>query len=87
MFSQRSLASPSPRLVAEVQDTPRRGIAILTSGGDAQGMNAALRAVVRTGISLNCDVFAIHEGYEGTFLFFFLRGRVLLVSACLWSLT
>jgi 6-phosphofructokinase 1 len=40
-------------------------IAVLTSGGDAQGMNAAVRAVVRTGISLGIEVYAIYEGYKG----------------------
>ncbi len=40
-------------------------IGVLTSGGDAQGMNAAVRAVVRTAISRGCEVYAIREGYEG----------------------
>ncbi len=40
-------------------------LGVLTSGGDAQGMNAAVRAVVRTGISRGCAVYAIYEGYEG----------------------
>ena len=40
-------------------------IGILTSGGDAQGMNAAVRAVVRTGLTLGAQVFAIYEGYQG----------------------
>ncbi len=40
-------------------------LAVLTSGGDAQGMNAAVRAAVRTGISRGCEVYAIYEGYEG----------------------
>lgn len=40
-------------------------IGVMTSGGDAQGMNAAVRAVVRTGISRGCEVYAIYEGYEG----------------------
>jgi hypothetical protein len=40
-------------------------IAVLTSGGDAQGMNAALRAVVRTGLERGLEVFAIYEGYSG----------------------
>lgn len=40
-------------------------IAVLTSGGDAPGMNAAVRAVVRTGIKLGMDIFAIYEGYQG----------------------
>jgi 6-phosphofructokinase 1 len=40
-------------------------IGILTSGGDAQGMNAAIRAVVRTGIFRGVEVYAIDEGYQG----------------------
>nr|CAH8861308.1 unnamed protein product [Trichobilharzia regenti] len=40
-------------------------IAVLTSGGDAQGMNAAVRAVVRMGIYCGCRVFFIKEGYQG----------------------
>jgi 6-phosphofructokinase 1 len=40
-------------------------IAVLTSGGDAQGMNAAVRAVVRTGIEKGAEVYAIYEGYQG----------------------
>lgn len=41
------------------------GIGVLTSGGDAQGMNAALRAVVRTALSRGVPVYAIYEGYRG----------------------
>src|SRR5512141_855272 len=44
---------------------PGRTIAVLTSGGDAPGMNAAVRAVVRTALSRGVRVFAIREGYEG----------------------
>ena len=40
-------------------------IAVLTSGGDSPGMNAALRAVVRNGIEHDMEVFAVHSGYEG----------------------
>jgi 6-phosphofructokinase 1 len=40
-------------------------IAILTSGGDAQGMNAAVRAVVRTALSQGAEVYAVYEGYQG----------------------
>ncbi len=40
-------------------------IGVLTSGGDAPGMNAAVRAVVRTAISKGLEVCAIYEGYEG----------------------
>ena len=40
-------------------------IGVLTSGGDAPGMNAAVRAVVRTGIYHGLDVFGIMRGYTG----------------------
>lgn len=40
-------------------------IGVLTSGGDAPGMNAAVRAVVRTAIYYNMKVFGIYRGYEG----------------------
>lgn len=40
-------------------------IGVLTSGGDAPGMNAALRAVVRTGIYNNVRMMGIKQGYEG----------------------
>lgn len=40
-------------------------LGVLTSGGDAPGMNAALRAVVRAALSRGVAVYAIHEGYQG----------------------
>jgi 6-phosphofructokinase 1 len=40
-------------------------IGVLTSGGDAPGMNAAIRAVVRTGIYNGMEVFGIMRGYSG----------------------
>lgn len=40
-------------------------IGILTSGGDAPGMNAAIRAVVRKAIYHRIEVFAIRNGYQG----------------------
>lgn len=40
-------------------------IGVLTSGGDAPGMNACLRAVVRTALASNMQVYGIHYGYEG----------------------
>ena len=40
-------------------------IGVLTSGGDAPGMNAAVRAVVRTALDRGARVFAILEGYQG----------------------
>ena len=40
-------------------------IGVLTSGGDSPGMNAAIRAVVRTGIYNNLEVYGIMRGYQG----------------------
>ena len=40
-------------------------IAVFTSGGDAPGMNAATRAVVRTANYYNLHVYGIYQGYEG----------------------
>jgi 6-phosphofructokinase 1 len=43
----------------------KRSLGVLTSGGDAPGMNAAVRAVVRTALNQGIDVHAIYEGYQG----------------------
>jgi 6-phosphofructokinase 1 len=40
-------------------------IAVLTSGGDCSGMNAAIRAVVRAGLSNNLEVVGIQKGFQG----------------------
>lgn len=40
-------------------------IAVLTSGGDAPGMNAAIRAVVRTALYFNLEVYGVRYGYQG----------------------
>ncbi|MBS4063616.1 MAG: 6-phosphofructokinase [Chitinophagaceae bacterium] len=40
-------------------------IGVLTSGGDSPGMNAAIRAVVRTGLYYNLEMFGIMRGYQG----------------------
>lgn len=40
-------------------------IAVLTSGGDAPGMNAAVRAVTRTALSRGVEVFGVYRGYNG----------------------
>ena len=58
-----TLDSPSKRIIqpnAHVGKT----IAVFTSGGDSQGMNSAVRAVVRFGRYLGCKVFFIKEGYQ-----------------------
>ena len=43
----------------------KKAIAVMTSGGDAPGMNAAARAVVRTALHEGVDVYGIHNGYKG----------------------
>jgi len=42
-----------------------RRIAVLTSGGDAPGMNAAIRSVVRTAVYNNLEVYGVRRGYAG----------------------
>ncbi|HTY94808.1 MAG TPA: ATP-dependent 6-phosphofructokinase [Steroidobacteraceae bacterium] len=51
-------AEPMPR-----RTQPR--VAVLTSGGDAPGMNAAIRAVARAGIARGYEVFGVRHGYTG----------------------
>lgn len=58
----RSVIDPESVKPRKVQ---KKKIAVMTSGGDAPGMNAAVRAVVRTAIANRCDAFVIKEGYEG----------------------
>lgn len=43
----------------------KKRIAVMTSGGDAPGMNGAVRAVVRQAIKMGCEAYAIYEGYAG----------------------
>ena len=43
----------------------RKALAVLTSGGDSQGMNATVRAVVRTAIVNGADAYAVYEGLQG----------------------
>ena len=40
-------------------------IAVLTSGGDAPGMNACIRSIVRTASKRNVEVYGIQYGYQG----------------------
>ena len=44
-----------------------KNIAVLTSGGDAPGMNPAIRAIVRTAIERGCEVHGINNGFDGIF--------------------
>jgi 6-phosphofructokinase 1 len=48
-----------------VKGTGGPRLAVLTSGGDAQGMNPAVRAVVRTALNRGAEIFAVHEGWQG----------------------
>ncbi|PIP90516.1 MAG: 6-phosphofructokinase [Bdellovibrionales bacterium CG12_big_fil_rev_8_21_14_0_65_38_15] len=48
-----------------MSDSKIKTIAVLTSGGDAPGMNAAIRSVVRTGIARGLKVWGIQRGYAG----------------------
>lgn len=50
-------------------------VAVLTSGGDAPGMNAAVRAAVRVGAALGFDMVGVEDGYEGL-----IAGRVVPLS-------
>ena len=59
--SQSDISLPQSRIAG----VKSKAIAVLTSGGDSQGMNAALRAIVRVGIFYNFKVFAVYEGYQG----------------------
>ena len=53
---------------------------MLTSGGDAQGMNAAVRAVVRMGIYCGASVCIIREGYQGKKLIIILSVDINLIE-------
>lgn len=52
-----------------IPDLPNQGryksLAVLTSGGDAPGMNAAIRAVVRFGLARGCEVYGVQKGFSG----------------------
>jgi|GEM_PF-4062530 len=43
---------------------PKR-LGVLTSGGDAQGMNAAIRSILRAALDQGAEVYGIYEGYQG----------------------
>uniref|UniRef100_A0A8D3CMI5 ATP-dependent 6-phosphofructokinase n=1 Tax=Scophthalmus maximus TaxID=52904 RepID=A0A8D3CMI5_SCOMX len=62
---RRHSLSPRKKIFFENLSGAGKAIAVLTSGGDAQGMNAAVRAVVRMGLYVGAKVYFIHEGYQG----------------------
>ena len=51
----------------KVTENPTIRVGVMTSGGDAQGMNAAVRAIVRSGLREGVQVFAIREGWQGAY--------------------
>ncbi len=62
----RRLGYPSPVPIDATSDTTTtKRIAVLTSGGDAAGMNMAIRAVTRSAIVRGWQVFGVYEGYAG----------------------
>lgn len=56
-----------------MKESAVKKIAVLTSGGDSPGMNAALRAVVRTANYYNIECYGVREGYNGLILGDFLK--------------
>ncbi|HOH43828.1 MAG TPA: 6-phosphofructokinase, partial [Candidatus Hydrogenedentes bacterium] len=40
-------------------------ISVMTSGGDAPGMNAAIRAVVRTAVAKEVEIYGVERGFQG----------------------
>lgn len=55
----------TPYLETRPAGGKKRRIGVMTSGGDAPGMNGAVRAVVRMSIARGCEAYGIYEGYEG----------------------
>lgn len=65
LFRNRLAGMTSIPSSAPIVAAKRRRIAVLTSGGDAPGMNGVVRAVIRMSIHCGCEAYAVHEGYEG----------------------
>ena len=61
---EESTESPQSKPIKS-DDREIKKIAVLTSGGDAPGMNACIRAVVRTGLHYNLRVMGVTQGYKG----------------------
>jgi 6-phosphofructokinase 1 len=51
--------------VPPIQGGRKKRVGVMTSGGDAPGMNAVVRAVARMAMARGCEPYAIREGYEG----------------------
>lgn len=59
-----AMASQSQAHASTSRDAPPK-VAVMTSGGDSAGMNAAVRSVVKMAISKGCHAYVIREGWEG----------------------
>ena len=46
---------------------PKKRVGVLTGGGDAPGLNAVIRAAVKTGFGYGWEMYGIREGFEGLF--------------------
>ncbi|SCU83043.1 LAMI_0C01794g1_1 [Lachancea mirantina] len=64
----------------EKSQKDQKAIAVMTSGGDAPGMNANVRAIVRTAIFKGCRPYVVMEGYEGL-----VRGGPEYIRECTWE--
>ncbi|GME70795.1 unnamed protein product [Ambrosiozyma monospora] len=69
-YSDKDAVKPEEQLMVPEFDElpesgPKRNIAVMTSGGDAPGMNANVRAIIRAAIYKGCKAFAVYEGYSG----------------------
>ncbi len=75
VFTSKSIqiTSNAEEAIDSASQKKRQKIAVITSGGDAPGMNPVVRAVVRYGITKGCDIFAVYEGYQGkwTYSYFY----------------
>lgn len=63
-LEQNNESSPNLQSSTVIKSNIKK-IGVLTSGGDAPGMNAAIRAVVRSGISAGLEVYGIRDGFLG----------------------
>lgn len=76
-MNKKPIKKTSKKVTTKKSDSSQiRSIALLTSGGDGPGMNAAIRAIVRAGIYNGLKVWGIHRGYAGL-----LEGEIELMSA------
>ena len=68
--------------MARVDKTIKK-LAILTSGGDAPGMNTFIRSAVRKALDLNLEVYGIYEGYQG--MLELVRQLALTIESPVWQ--